>query len=104
MNLPEIEGRVTLPGDAAWDEARRCWNLAVDQRPAAVVEAASVADIQALLRAGLRGAPQRTGHRADPRGDLAAVGLLKTAGLTGAELREGTLRAGAGTLAGEAAD
>jgi len=25
-----------MPGDPGWDDARRAWNLAVDQRPAAV--------------------------------------------------------------------
>ncbi len=33
-----VRGRVTLPGDPRWDEARGSWNLAVEQRPAAVVE------------------------------------------------------------------
>ena len=31
-----LEGDVVGPGDADWDEARLAWNLAVDQRPAAV--------------------------------------------------------------------
>ena len=31
-----MEGRVSAPGDTDWDEARQAWNLAVDQRPAAV--------------------------------------------------------------------
>ena len=50
------------PGDPDWDEARPPWNLAIDQRPAAVVEAASAEDVQAVLRSGLRVAPQATGH------------------------------------------
>ena len=32
----QIDGDVVRPGDGAWDVARRAWNLAVDQRPAAV--------------------------------------------------------------------
>jgi len=32
-----IAGDVVLPGDEAWDAARQAWNLAVDQRPVAVV-------------------------------------------------------------------
>ena len=28
----QLTGAVTVPGDAGWDEARRAWNLAVDQR------------------------------------------------------------------------
>jgi FAD/FMN-containing dehydrogenase len=122
MNLPEIEGRAVLPGDPAWDEARRSWNLAVDQRPAAVVEAAGPADIAALLRAGLRVAPQSTGHGSELLGPLDDVVLLKTsrlkevrvvggvagaaAGPAGEVVARPTaiLRAGAGVLAREAAD
>src|SRR4051812_5960590 len=122
MDLPEIEGRAVLPGDAAFDEARRSWNLAVDQRPAAVVEAAGAADIQALLRAGLRVAPQATGHGSELLGPLDDVVLLKTSrlkevkvvgGVAGAAAVEAEevlarptaiLRAGAGVLAREAAD
>jgi hypothetical protein len=57
-----VRGRVVLPDDAGWDEARRSWNLSVDQRPASVVEAAGAEDVQAVLRAGLRVAPQATGQ------------------------------------------
>jgi FAD/FMN-containing dehydrogenase len=122
MKLPEIEGRAVLPGDAGWDDARRSWNLAVDQRPAAVVEAAGPADIAALLRAGLRVAPQSTGHGSELLGPLDDVVLLKTsrlkevkvvggvAGAAAAGAEEAIarptaiLRAGAGVLAREAAD
>ena len=31
-----LAGKVTVPGDPGWDRARTPWNLAVDQRPAAV--------------------------------------------------------------------
>lgn len=34
--LRERVGEVVAPGDAAWDEARAAWNLAVEQRPVAV--------------------------------------------------------------------
>ena len=40
-----IDGRVSFPGQPGWDEARTAWNLAVDQRPVAVVVAGSVGDI-----------------------------------------------------------
>lgn len=69
-------GRVHLPGDQGYDAARVAWNLAVDQRPAAVAlprSAAEVADVvRAAAAAGLRVAPQSTGHNAGP---LAARGL-----------------------------
>jgi FAD/FMN-containing dehydrogenase len=119
MKLPEIEGRAVLPTDPGWDEARRSWNLAIDQRPAAVVEAAGPDDVAALLRAGLRVAPQATGHGSELLGPLDDVVLLKTSRLkelkvaagvagaaAGATLARPTaiLRAGAGVLAREAAD
>ena len=75
-----IAGRVLTPADPGWDEARTGWNLAVDQRPTAVVVAASVADITHTVRAarrlGLAVAPQGTGHNA---GALVANGGLTDA-------------------------
>ena len=38
-----IAGRVFVPGEAGYDQARQAWNLVVDQRPAVVVEAGSAA-------------------------------------------------------------
>ena len=79
-------GRVLLPGDAGWDDARRAWQLLVDQQPAAVVEAATVDDVIAAVRAaraaGLRVAPQATGHGAAAVPDLAEAILLRTSALT----------------------
>jgi FAD/FMN-containing dehydrogenase len=105
-----LRGRVTLPGDPGWDVARRAWNLAVDQRPAAVIEVAAVEDVQAAVRlaarAGLRVAPQATGHGAEGLGPLDGTVLLKTSALrgVGADPARGIVRAGAGAVAGEVAD
>jgi UDP-N-acetylenolpyruvoylglucosamine reductase len=78
----ELDGDLVRPGDAAWDEARTAWNLAVDQRPAAVVLAENAADVAATIRAaraaGLRVAPQGTGHNASPLGELGGTILLRT--------------------------
>jgi hypothetical protein len=41
---------VVRPGDVSWDEARSAWNLAVDQRPAAVVLPESAADVVETVR------------------------------------------------------
>jgi hypothetical protein len=77
----DLDGRLVRPGDPAWDEARACWHLDVDQHPDAVVVAGSVRDVVATIdtaRAlGLRVAPQSTGHNAAPLGDLTGTVLLK---------------------------
>ena len=63
-----VVGDVVLPGDDGWDAARQAWNLAVDQRPAAVVLAETAEDVVAAVdfarEHGLRIAPQGTGHNA----------------------------------------
>ncbi|MFZ2014550.1 MAG: FAD-binding oxidoreductase, partial [Nocardioides sp.] len=68
--------RVAFRGDATYDELRMPWNVAVDQRPAAVAVPRTAAEVSAVVRAaadaGLRVAPQSTGHNAGP---LAARGL-----------------------------
>ena len=78
------DGALHLPGDAEYDRARLPWNVAVDQRPAAVAMPRDVADVQAVVRAagaaGLRVAPQSTGHNARPLAaqSLEDVVLLRT--------------------------
>ena len=66
-----------------YDIARRAWNLAVDQRPAAARIARSVDDVQdALAHArehGLKVAAQTTGHMAGGLPPLHDTLLLKTA-------------------------
>ncbi len=77
-----LGGAVHLPGEPGYDEARMPWNLAVDQRPAAVALPATTDDVVTIVRAaaaaGLRVAPQGTGHNAGPLGSLADVVLLRT--------------------------
>jgi hypothetical protein len=68
--------------DPGWDDARQAWDLAVDQRPAAVALPDCAADVVAAVRFarehGLRVAAQGTGHNAAPLGDLADTLLIKT--------------------------
>jgi FAD/FMN-containing dehydrogenase len=98
-----IAGDLYVPGDGAWDDARQAWNLAVDQRPTAVVVVESAADIAAVIdfaRAnGLRVAPQGTGHAASAFDGLHDTILLKTHRLRGvtidAERRSARAEAGA---------
>jgi len=83
-------GAVVRPGDRNWDSARQAWNLAVDQRPAAVAFPADEADVASVVRyaraAGLRVAPQRTGHNAVPLGSLEDTIILRTDALQGVEI------------------
>jgi FAD/FMN-containing dehydrogenase len=96
-------GAIHLPGDPGYDEARVPWNVAVDQRPAAVAYPATAEEVSAVVRAaaaaGLRVAPQGTGHNAGPLGPLDDVVLLRTSAMTGvtidAERRIARVEAGA---------
>ena len=83
--------RVVLPGDPGYDDARVAWNLAVDQRPAAVALPRTVDEVSRIVRAaadqGLRVAPQSTGHGAAPlAGRLDGAVLLRLSELTGVEI------------------
>jgi hypothetical protein len=81
-----ITGDVFLPGDPGYDQSRRAWNLAADQRPAAVVVAQSVDDVIQTVRfarsQAVRIAPQGTGHGAMPLESLEDVMLLRTSRLS----------------------
>jgi FAD binding domain/Berberine and berberine like len=85
-----LNGKVILPGDARFDDARRAWNLAVDQQPAAVVFPESAADVAAAVGyaagRGLRIAAQGTGHNAGPLGPLADTVLLRTDKMRGIQI------------------
>jgi hypothetical protein len=77
-----LGGQVFVPDEAGYDQARQAWNLALDQRPAVVVEAESAADVAQAVRFahahGMRIAPQATGHGAAPLEPLDAAMLLRT--------------------------
>jgi FAD/FMN-containing dehydrogenase len=77
-----VTGRAVVPGEAGYDEARRAWNLATDQRPAVVVLADSAADVAHAVRFArshrMRIAPQGTGHGSEPLQPLQGAMLLKT--------------------------
>ncbi len=85
-----LDGDAIGPDDLSWDEARSAWNLAVDQRPAAVVLAESAPDVVAAVtfarEHGLRIAPQGTGHGAAALGDLDGTILLRTSRMRGVEI------------------
>jgi FAD/FMN-containing dehydrogenase len=77
-----------FPGDPGWDDARRAWNLAVDQRPAAVALPETVEDVVAVVEharlVGLDVAVQGTGHGASA--PLSGALLVNTSRMTGVEI------------------
>ena len=87
-----LDCRVHLPGDPGYDVHRTPWAVQIDQRPAAVAvphsadEVASV--VRAAVAAGLRVAPQSSGHGASPfaGADLSDVVLIQLHELTGVSI------------------
>ena len=77
-----LDGDVVMPGDETWDTARQAWNLAVDQRPVAVVYPESAEDVVATVllavERGLRIAFNAGGHNAGPIDWSKETLLLKT--------------------------
>jgi hypothetical protein len=82
-----IDGRVAVPGDPDWDQARLAWNLAGDQRPSAVAFVESAEDVARTVRFAtendLRVAAQGTGHGAVALGPLDETILVKTERMRG---------------------
>jgi FAD binding domain/Berberine and berberine like len=107
--MNSMNGPFLTPEDEGFDAARQAWNVAVDQRPAAVAYAGSAVDVSAAVRLaaerGLRVAVQGTGHAAAAMGDLDGTLLLKTMRMTGFEVDPGSRRARveAGVLWGDMA-
>jgi FAD binding domain len=83
-------GTVVFPGDPDWDQARRAFNLLLDQQPVAVALPASEREVAAVVRwasqQGWQVAAQATGHNAGPLGSLAGTVLLNTSRLTGVRI------------------
>jgi hypothetical protein len=87
LTVDELRARLTgdyvTPDQPNWHEARLAWNLAVDQRPAAVAIPETVGDIIRVVRYAranaLRVAGQSTGHNAHPLAEgLEHTVLVKT--------------------------
>ena len=97
-----LSGAVVLPGDPGWDDARSGFNLLGDQHPSAVAFPADASDVAAAVtyarRAGLRVAPQATGHNQEPLGDLDGTLLLNVSLLQQVRVDPGArrVRVGAG--------
>lgn len=100
-----VRGRVWTSNDADFHHVRRPWNLAINQHPCAVVEAADAEDIARLVRfardAGISVATQPSGHGATGRASGAI--LLRTTNLAAIEIdpESRIARVGAGVCSGD---
>src|SRR3954449_8267246 len=90
-------GAVVSPTDSGYDEARAAWNLAADQRPAAVAIPENETDIAFAVayarEAGLRVSVQGTGHNPMPLGDMSSSLLIKTSRMRQVEIDPSNRRA-----------
>ena len=84
-----MRGAVIEPGGDGWEDATRAFNLAFTQEPTLVAVPEDEHDVVAVVgfarENGLQVAPQRTGHNAEPLGDMDDTILLKTDRLRGVE-------------------
>jgi hypothetical protein len=102
-----IAGRVALPGDPDWDQARQAWNLAADQHPSAIAFVEGADDVAEVIgfaaERGLRVSGQGTGHGAITLGPLDDVIVIKTERMRGVDVDPATrtARVEAGVLARE---
>lgn len=82
-----MPAQLFFPGHERWDEVRAAWNLAIDQRPAAVALPESADEVAALVsyaRAnGLLIATQGTGHNGGAYATLEQTLLVKTSQMRG---------------------
>jgi hypothetical protein len=90
-------GAVVSPGDSGYDEARAAWNLAADQRPAAVAIPQNETDVAFAVayarEAGLRVSVQGTGHNPMPLGDMSGSILIRTHHMRQVDIDPGARRA-----------
>ena len=93
----DLAGDVVLPGDGGWDAARQAWNLAVDQKPVAVVLPESADDVVAIVvfaaENDLRIAFNAGGHNAGPIDWGRDTLLLKTERMRSVEIDPSAQRA-----------
>jgi FAD binding domain len=103
-----LDGRLVTAEHPEFDRARLGWNLAVDQRPAAIATTTSAEDaiiaVDLAKDLGLRIAAQGTGHGAGALGPLEDTMLVKTDRMRGVQVdpNTGVVRVEAGVTWAEA--
>lgn len=102
-----IRGRVILPNDDAYESARRVWNLAIDRRPAAIVQCVDASDVvrgiefarqQSLPLAVRSGGHSQAGFSTCDQGLILDLGQLKHISV---DPTKRVARVGAGTRVSE---
>jgi FAD/FMN-containing dehydrogenase len=85
-----FRGAVIEPGRTGWDAATQAFNLTVVQEPALVALPADEQDVAAIVsfaaEQGMQVTAQRTGHNAEPIGEMSDMILVKTDALQGVEI------------------
>ena len=98
---------VLAPGSDGYEADRGAFNVLLSQSPAGIVAPRDAADVIASIEyakaEGLRVSAQRTGHLAEPLGDLAGTLLLRTAAMdtVSIDAERRIARVGAGALWGD---
>ncbi len=103
----QVRGRVTVPGDEGYDEARAVSNAMIDKHPAVVVRAENVGDVVAAVNfardAGLDLAVRGGGHSVPGFGTVDDGVVIDLSGMRGVEVDAGakTARAQGGATWGD---
>src|SRR6185436_6013729 len=102
-----FRGRLILPSDPQFDEARRVWNGTIDRRPALIAQCSGAADVSTAVKFaahhGLLVAVRGGGHSI-PGHSVCDGGLvIDLSAMRGVEVdpRRGTVRAQGGALWGD---
>lgn len=90
----QVTGKVVVPGDAGYEDARRVWNGMIDRRPAAVLRAVTPLDIGPAVafarKHQLPIAVRGGGHSVAGHGTVDAGIVLDLGALTGVEVDKAT--------------
>ncbi|MFI5293293.1 MAG: FAD-binding oxidoreductase, partial [Candidatus Limnocylindrales bacterium] len=88
-----LRGLAILPGEPAYDDARRVWNAMHDRRPAVIVRAAGTADVRTALafgqEHGLPIAVRAGGHNVAGNGTVEDGLVLDLGAMQGVRVDEG---------------